>query len=246
MCASPISASDAPTDPLNLLWQASRMDGPAEQLRLLADPPQTDDPLHGAVCAAVTRHLRARALLSPEMLDAAQAEASEALSAWDNVAASIVAVDPQMAVRAHAFHARLASRHLVAYRDFARRQLLELARAARMKSEAVLAEVAATSGDARLAAESLRQISTNWRAELPVRLPGLRAIELAAAARYAAVGDAARAQEMRDRAAIITGVMSAYPEDSPQAWPPEPSQEGLLRFAFAAARLPASLERIQA
>jgi hypothetical protein len=47
---------------------------------------------------------------------------------------------------------------------------------------------------------------------------------------------------MQDRAATITGVMSAYPEDAPETWPPQPSQEGLLRFAFAAARLPASLD----
>jgi hypothetical protein len=58
----------------------------------------------------------------------------------------------------------------------------------------------------------------------------------------AAIGDAPRAQEMRGRAATIAGVMSAYAEDAPDDWPPHPSQEGLLRFAFAAARLPATLD----
>jgi hypothetical protein len=242
MCASPISASDAPVGPVNRLWQASRIATPAEQLRLLADFPRPDDPLQAAIVAAVTRHLRARALLSLAILDVAQAEASEALAAWDNVGAVIGAVDPQMAVRAHAFHARLASRHLGAYREFARRQLLELARTVRLKSETILAEIALARGDMHLAAEALQRISTAWRADLPMRLPGLRAVELAAAHHYAAIGDATRAQEMRDRAATITGVMSAYSEEAPETWPPQPSQEGLLRFAFAAARLPVSLD----
>jgi hypothetical protein len=242
MCASPISASDAPVDPIGRLWRASRMAAPSEQLLMLADLPRPSDPLQAAIIPAVARHLRARALLSLAILDGARAEASMGLAAWDGVAAAIGSVDPQMAVRAHAFHARLASRHLDAYRDFARRQLLELAAAARLKSETVLAEIAAASGDTRLAAESLQQVSTMWRADLPVRLPGLRAIELAAACHYAAIGDAPRAQEMRGRAATIAGVMSAYAEDAPDDWPPHPSQEGLLRFAFAAARLPASLD----
>jgi hypothetical protein len=243
MCALPISASNAPVDAINLLWRVSRIDAPAELTRLLADVTSTmDDPLQAAIIAAVTRHLRSRALLSLAMLDVAQAEASEVLSDWDNVALVISAVDPQMAVRAHAFHARLASRHRGAYRDFARRQLLELVRAARLKSETILAEIALVRGDMRRAAGALQRISAIWRADLPVRLPGLRAVELAAAHHYAAIGDAARAQEMRDRAATITGLMSAYPEDAPESWPPQPSQEGLLRFAFAAARLPASLD----
>ena len=242
MCALPISASDAPVHPIDRLWRASRTDGPAEQLRLLANLPLTDAPLQAAIFAAVTQHLRARALLSLTILDVAQAEASEALSAWDNVAVAIGAVDPQMAMCAHAFHARLASRHLNAYRGFARWQLLELARVARLKSETILAEVALARGDTRLAAEALQRISTIWRADLPVRLPGLHAVELAAAHHYAAFSDAAHAQEMRDRAATIAGVMSAYPEDAPESWPLQPSQEGLLRFAFAAARLPASLD----
>ena len=126
MCASPISASDAPADPIGRLWRASRMAGPSEQLLMLAELPRASDPLQAAIIPAVARHLRARALLSLAMLDGAQAEASKGLSAWDGVAAAIGSVDPQMAVRAHAFHARLASRHLDAYRDFARRQLLEL------------------------------------------------------------------------------------------------------------------------
>lgn len=241
MCASPISASDTSADPLNLLWRASRTDAPAEQLRLLAEVPQPGDPLQAAIVAAVMRHLRARALLSLTILDVAQAEASAALSAWDSVTDAIAAVDPQVAMRAHAFHARLASRHLDAYRDFARRQLLELAAATRLKGETILAEIAAH-GDAGLAARSLDRISQAWRAALPVRLPGLRAVELAAAHHYTAAGDAPHAREMEGRAATIAGVMSAYPEDAPESWPRQPTQEGLLRFAFAAARLPATLD----
>ncbi len=244
MCASPISASDAPADAINRLWQASRIDAVAVQLRLLADLPQLDDTLQAAVIAAVTWHLRARALLALGKREAARAEASTALSAWDNVAAAIATVDPQMVVRAHAFHARLASRHLDAYRDFARKQLLDLARCVRLKSLAILAEIAAGAGDLGAAAEGLDEISKNWRAALPVRLPGLRAVELAAADHFAAIGDAVRAQGLRDRAATISGVMSAYPQDTPDRWPGQPTQEGLLRFAFAAARLPASLEQI--
>lgn len=243
MCASPISASDAPADPIDLLWRASRVDGAAEQVRLLIDLPRTDDPLQAAVAAAVARHLRGRAFLSLAILDAAQAEASAALTAWADVADAIAAADPQIAMRAHAFHARLASRHLDAYKDFARRQLLELAGAARLKSETILAEIAAARDDVRVAAEALDRISQAWRADLPVRLPGLRAVELAAADRYAASGDDVRAWRLRERVATISGVMSAYPEDAPERWPRQRTQESLLRFAFAAARLPATLDR---
>lgn len=242
MCASPISASDTPADPLNLLWQASRTDASAEQLRLLVDVPRPGDPLQAAIVAAVIRHLRARALLSLGILDVAHAEASAVLSAWDSVTGAIAALDPQVAMRAHAFHARLTSRHLGAYRDFARRQLLELAGAARLKGETILAEIAAAQGDADLAARFLDRISQSWRAELPVRLPGLRLVELAAAHHYTAAGDDPRAREMEGRAATIAGVMSAYPEDAPESWPRQPAQEGLLRFAFAAARLPATFD----
>ena len=207
MCASPISASDVPADPINRLWRASRVDGAAEQTQLVADVQRPDDLLEAAIVAAVARHLGARALLSMGKLEAAQAEASETLSAWDNVAAVIAAVDPQMTVRAHAFHARLASRHLDAYRDFARRQLLDLARTARLKSEIIPAEIAATLGDARFAAEALDRISKTWRADLAARLPGLRAVEMTAAGRYAAAGDEVRAQELHARAATISGVI---------------------------------------
>lgn len=242
MYASPISASDTPADPINLLWRASRTGGAVEQLRLLADLPQRGDSLQAVTVTAVIRHLRARACLDLGELDMAQAEASEALAAWDHVAAVIAAVDPQMVLRAHAFHARLASRHVEAYRDFARRQLLELAHCARLKSETILAAIAASRGNAHAAAVALDRIATTWWADLPVRQPGLRAVELAAAAHYAATGDTARAQAMRDRAAKISGVMRAYPEDAPDSWPSQPAQEGLLRFAFAAARLPLLIE----
>jgi hypothetical protein len=209
---------------------------------MLIEVPQSGDLLQVAIVVAVMRHLRARALLSLAILDVAQAEASATLSAWNDVTDVIVAIDPQVAMRAHAFHARLASRHLDAYRDFARRQLLELAGATRLKSETILAEIAAAHGDAGLAARSLDRISQAWRAELPVRLPGLRAVELAAAHHYTAAGDDPHAREMEGRAATVAGVMSAYPEDAPESWPRQPAQEGLLRFAFAAARLPATLD----
>jgi hypothetical protein len=243
MCASPISVSDAPADPITRLWRASRCGAAALQLRLLADLPREHGSLHDAIIAAVTWHLRARALLALGNLDAAGAEAAAALSAWDNAADAIAAVDPQFAVRAHAFHARLASRHLDAYRNFARRQLLELARTVRLKSETIPAEIAAMRGKAHFAAEALDRISKNWRAYLPTRLPGLRAVEMTAAHHYAAAGDEVRAQELRARAATISGVMSAYPEDEPESWSSRPNQEGLLRFAFAASRLPGSVEQ---
>ena len=244
MCASPISASDAPADAISRLWRASRTGKAAEQLRLLADLPREDGSLQCAIIAAVTRHLRSRALLALEKLEAAQAEASAALKAWNDVAAVIAAVDPRMVVRAHAFHARLASRHVDPYRDFARRQLLELAHAARLKSTAVGAEITVAKGDRRAAAAALNEISKAWRAHLPLRLPGLRAIELAAAEHYAAIGDTDHAQQARRGAATISGVMSAYPEDAPEHWLGHPTQEALLRFAFAATRLPESLDQI--
>src|SRR5262249_38815281 len=156
------------------------------------------------------------------------------LPEWDRLAAEIAATDPKLVSRAHAFHARLASRHQAAYQAFARKQLLDLAGCARLKTEGLLAAIAAKEGDPHAAAVALDSISLAWRADLPARLPGLRAIELAGAGWYAASGDVTRAVQVAARAAAVSGVLSAYPEDAPTHWSKQPSQEDLLRFAFAA------------
>jgi hypothetical protein len=104
--------------------------------------------------------------------------------------------------------------------------------------------MAVAEGDLRSAAISLDGISRAWRAGLPVRLPGLRAIELAASAWYAAVGDAVRAEKVAARAATISGVLSPYPEDVPARWPEPLGRVDLLRFSFAAARLPEAVDSI--
>jgi len=241
MCALPISASDWAEHPIDCLWRISRLPGadhpdPSHEASALVDL------LERAVTKAVARHLCARAHLARADYAAAREAGSSALQEWDHLVAEIGATDPALVSRAHAFHARLASRHDAAYRAFARKQLLDLARCARLKTESLLAAIAAQEGDPHAAAVALDGISLAWRADLPVRLPGLRTIELAAAGWYRASGDMTRAEQALTRAATVSGVLAAYPEDAPTHWPRQPSQEELLRFAFAATRLPEAIE----
>ena len=241
MCASPMSASDWAENPIDCLWRISRSPG-ADFPDVLQNPSSLADPLERAVTGAVAGHLRARAHLARADYVAAVEAASFALPEWDQVTTEIAETDPELVSHAHAFHARLASRHQEAYRAFARKQLLDLAACARKKTESLLAAIAAGEGDPHAAAVALDDISLAWRAGLPGRLPGLRTIELAAAGWYSASGDAAHARQMAARAAAVSGVLSAYPEDAPEHWPKRPSQEELLRFAFAATRLPEAIE----
>lgn len=239
MCESPISASDRTVAAIDRLWRVSRLETAGEQLRLLDDMAlSADNSLTQAVMLAVGGHLRARALLGLKDFDAAHAAAGVALLAWKLVLAELAAIDPQMVARAHAFHARLANRHQTAYRDFARKQLLDLAHCARLKTQSISAAIKAGQGDFRHAADALNTLALFWRTNLPVRLPGLREMELAAAAWFRDSGNRERAVVLRERARSVSGGFSAYPEDAPEAWPKHPSQEELLRFAFAAARLP--------
>lgn len=241
MCASPISVSERIVDPINYLWQISRLPG-TEHPDLPQDGSSAVDGLDQAVVSAVTLHLCARAHLARTDHVAAREAASSSLAEWHRVTAEIAAVDPTLVSRAHAFHARLASRHQAAYRTFARKQLLDLAGCARLKTESLLAAIIAGEGDPHAAGVALDGISLVWRAGLPMRLPGLRAIELAAAGWFTASGDVIRANEASARAAMISGVFAAYPDDAPTRWPRCPSQEELLRFAFAATRLPGAIE----
>src|SRR5262249_48477975 len=195
MCASPISASDLAEDPIDRLWRISRLPGadhpdPSQNASSLADP------LERAVTGAVALHLSARAHLARADYVSAREAGSATLPEWDRLAAEIAATDPKLVSRAHAFHARLASRHQAAYQAFARKQLADLAGCARLKTESLLAAIAAKEGDPHAAAVALDGISLAWRADLPARLPGLRAIELAAAGWYAASGDVTRAVQM--------------------------------------------------
>jgi hypothetical protein len=241
MCASPMSASDWHEDPVNCLWRISRLPG-AESFDQPQDRPVDQDVLTQDALHAVAWHLCARGHLVREGYYAAREAASASLAAWHKVAREIAETNPRPVSRAHAFHARLASHHQAAYRALARKQLSDLAACARLKTEGLLAAVTAAEGDLHAAGDELDGISLAWRAGLPVRLPGLRAIELAAAAWYSASGDAGRAREAAARAATVTGVFSAYPEDAPADWPKRPSQQELLRFAFAATRLPEAIE----
>jgi hypothetical protein len=241
MCASHISASDGAEDPIDCLWRISRLPG-ADHPATSQVEPALGDALQRAVAGAVACHLRARASLARAGYVAAREAGSSALAKWGGLIAEIAQIDPALVSRAHAFHARLANRHHAAYREFARKQLLDLARCARLKTESLLAAITAGEGDPQAAAVALDGISLAWRADLPVRLPGLRAIELAAAGWYRTSGDLIQAEQMAARAATVSGVLSAYPEDAPSHWPKQPNQEELLRFAFAATRLSEAIE----
>lgn len=240
MCASPISASEW-EDSINCLWRMSRLPSqaccgwPDGRLR-------SENVLEHAVIQAVAWHLCARGHLARAEQVAARKAASAALAAWERVVAEIAGIDPQLVARAHAFHAGLANRHQSAYRAFARKQLSDQAACARLKTESLPAAIMAAEGDLNAAGLHLDGISLAWRAALPVRLPGLRAIELAAAGWLTAGGDVRRARDAAARAATVSGVLSAYPDDAPPHWPRRPTQEELLRFALAATRLPETIE----
>jgi hypothetical protein len=201
------------------------------------EAPAVEGTLEKAVIQAVAHHLRARNFARHEDHAAARKAARAALAAWRRAAAGLAAINPPTVTRAHAHHARLASRQGTAFRELARKQLLELAGCARLKTESVLATITAIEDRPHEAAARLDAISRNWRDDFPVRLPGLRSIELAAADWYRAGGDAVRAQVMAERAATVSGVLSAYPEDRPAQWSQRPGLEELMRFAFAACRL---------
>jgi hypothetical protein len=197
--------------------------------------------LDRSVLEAVRLHLLALVALEAGDLPAAQAGLAQALEAWGGVDRAIENITPEMASRAHAFHARLASRHRATYGALARKELVDLAQGAKLKTECIGAAAIAADGDTRRAAETLAEIAGRWRRNVPIRLPGLRPIEMAAARWFEASDRPSRAKPLRGLALTISGRHAAYPEESPEAWPPVLRQEDLLRFAFAACRLPAAI-----
>ena len=246
MSASPISGSEL-NKAVNRLWQARLSAVPVERRRLLAPPelPEASE-LDRSVLAAVRLHLLSLVALEEGDLPGAQAGLASALTAWEGVAQAIEGISPEMASRAHPFHARLASHHQAAYSALARKELVDLALAAKLKTESVGAAVAVAEGDTRRAAEMLAEIAARWRRHVPIRLPGLRPIELTAARWFEESDRRTLAKTLRSLAQTISGRHAAYPEDSPEAWPPVLRQEDLLRFAFAAATLPSVIATAEA
>ncbi|QEX25227.1 hypothetical protein FRZ61_51740 [Hypericibacter adhaerens] len=229
-------------DVVGQLWAASLACSPALRCRLIdACVVPHIDGLKGHVLQAVSRHLRALAETDAGLVVAGRSNAEEAVNAWIALERAIATTNPELVPLAHAFHARLASRHQSAYGALARKQRLDLARCARLKTEALHAAALKAAGEGLAAAEALERISNQWRAGLPTRLPGLRAIELTGARWFSGEGREAFAAALLSRAETIAGVHAAYPEDAPVHWPPNPNQDELLRFAFAAARLPAAI-----
>jgi hypothetical protein len=202
--------------------------------------------LDRSVLDAVRLHLRSLVALEEGDLPDAVSGVTKTLAAWQGVEHAIECVSPEMAARAHAFHARLANRHQPAYGALARKALSDLAQAARCKTETIRAAAFAADGDKRGAAEALEQIATRWRRDIPLRLPGLRAIELTAARWFEASDCPSLAKPLRNLALTISGRHAAYLEESPDVWPAILRQEDLLRFAFAASRLPAVIAAAEA
>jgi hypothetical protein len=241
MSASLTSGSEM-REAVGRLWQARLPAAPVDRRRLLILPPVPNSTeLDGSVLAAVRLHLLSQIGLEEGDLSAARTGVASALAAWSAVERAIESVSPEMASRAHAFHARLASRHQAAYGALARKELVDLAQAAKLKTESIGAAAVAAGGDERSAAEMLAEIAARWRRNVPIRLPGLRPIELTAARWFEACDRRNLAKTLHSLAQTISGRHAAYPEDSPEAWPAVLRQEDLLRFAFAASRLPAAI-----
>jgi hypothetical protein len=242
MSGSPILESESLDAAVERLWQARLPGATAERRRLLDLPNVAANALDRVVLEAVRLHLRSLIAVEEGDLPEARAGVTKALEAWQGVEQAIADVAPEMAARAHAFHARLASRNHAAYGALARKALSDLAQAAKLKTESIRAAVFAADGDQRSAAMVLGEISARWRRGVPIRLPGLRPIELAAARWFEASGSAILARTVRDLAQTISGRHAAYPDETPETWPPILRQEDLLRFAFAVSRLPSVIE----
>jgi len=239
MSGSPILGSEM-GKAANRLWQARLPGASAERRRLLGLPPMPDaTELERSVFEAVRQHLMSLAALEDGELSDARSDVAQALVAWEGVERAIEGVSPEMASHAHAFHARLASHNRAAYGALARKALSDLAQGARLKTESILGAAFAASDEKRGAAQTLEKIAAQWRRDVPIRLPGLRPIELAAARWFEASDRPNSAKTLRNLAQTISGRHAAYPEESPEVWPPILRQENLLRFAFAASRLPA-------
>jgi hypothetical protein len=221
------------------LWRGRLPGAPAARRRLLGRAMPKASELDRSVLDAVRLHLCSLVALEEGDLRNAISGVSETLAAWQGVEQAIGNAAPEMAQRAHAFHARLASRHQAAFSAIARKTLADLAHGAMCKTESIHAAALAAEGDERGAAEALEKIAARWRHGIPIRLPGLRAIELTAARWFEAADCPSLAKPIRDSALTISGRRAAYPEESPKVWPPILYQEDLLRFAFAASRLPA-------
>jgi hypothetical protein len=242
MSGSPTLESESLDAAVKRLWQARLPGATAERQRLLGPSMPEATELVRSVLDAVRLHLWSLVAVEEGDLPEARSGVTQALEAWQSVERAIEGVAPEMAARAHAFHARLASRNHAAYGALARKELFDLAQAAKLKTESIRAAACAADGDPRSAAVMLGEIAARWRRGVPIRLPGLRPIELAAARWFEATGSAILAKTVRDLAQTISGRHAAYPDESPETWPPILRQEDLLRFAFAASRLPSAIE----
>ena len=237
MSVSHTSASEAPegVDPVDALWQlrGKMRRGMDVRPELAALDLSSLEGLALDVASSVRDHCRALSSLAAGDLAKASHHSTSAQAGWLEAVWRIEALRPSLTPLANAFHLRLANRHSDDYHALARRTLKEWAVGSKIKSAFTDAVVAAEVGDFKKAAEIATSGATEWRVGIPVRLPGLRDIEVTAARWADRAGDDSLAKLLLNRAGKLTGRMSPYPEDDEAKWSKPRCHEGVMRFGFA-------------
>lgn len=234
MCVSHTLASEAPAaDVIERIWSvAQQIRSGNARLSVFPDAAEADV-IERPVARAVLLHLSSANLAISGGVADAECLANDAIAAWHDVAATNLAQAPAMAVRSHAFHMRLASRHGDFFRRVEHNALSQWVDAARLKSCFLRARLQFDRDPAQ-ALDAVLALADQWRATLSPRLGGLGEIEARAAAWAEELGHTDAAVLLKDRAAAMTGRNAPWAADGPEAWPKPRTHEGLLRFGMAA------------
>jgi len=160
------------------------------------------------------------------------------VSAWDEVLDETEKDSATLTPRSHVFHLKLASKYADYYRSFERKALVEWVLGSRFKTESISAFALFASGDPGAASKKIDDISVRWRSRIPIRLPGLKVIEQLGHAWAKLASDVQLANSFEARQQELSGVYAPYQEDDETVWTKPRRAEQIVRFGFAATRLP--------
>lgn len=196
------------------------------------------DSLETKVCVAVRQHLVATCGLSERSCSETEREVSETLSAWDQVLDEIERESATLTPRSHVFHLKLARKYADYYRSFERKALVDWVLGSRFKTEAISAFAQFASGDPGAASKEINEIALRWRNGVPIRLPGLKVIEQLGYQWAKLASDTQLASSFEARQQELSGVYAPYQEDDETVWTKPRRAQQIVRFGFAATRLP--------
>lgn len=190
------------------------------------------------VAVAGHAHLRALDALEDSRTAAAGQSIAAAGTGWEAAGNRLARIAPLAAGGAHSFHARLKSRHAASFEALERQQIMTWLTAARFRTQALAAAIRWQAGEQEPAIAQLSEIATQWRAGLPIRLPGLDWIEKALLAGCRDLGRTTEAEAAATRLAQFSGRMMPFEADQPEQWAAARDAGGIIRFGFATTRLP--------